>query len=350
MAWNGVQSKQMVSYNAAQEGNITLRLGQSHLVTNKIITKSAMLSKYEVDSTLLTSYADNQLIPKNRWANANFMPLNQTQNLPSNKAGWEWSYITVAPNGDVYATIRYKGIYKQTGGVGDFLPVNEDPVWWNVITAAPNGDIYACDSNGSSGGVGSGQIFKRTGGIGNFENINTLNYIGGSDTTTDVTWTGITAALNGDVYVCGKSSTQGGIYKLQYVSKGNQRFLPYDLSIRMGWSGMTTSPSGDVYAYISNPTTEVTSLHKLINGVFTFVEDIPLEIDNYIIDFKGDEYISVTDGYIGNSSSVLDIFKRTLGSSSFVRLNQVQKNWTGLAATPSGRIYACAYSGDIYIK
>ena len=71
------------------------------------------------------------------------------------------------------------------------------------------------------------------------------------------------------------------------------------------------------------------------------------KIESYIIDVRGDEYITVGPS---SPNSQIGIWRRTAGSSSFVRINQLLKNWFGMASTPEGRIYACAYNGDIYKK
>ena len=52
--------------------------------------------------------------------------------------------MTSAPNGDVYACVDGGDIYKQTGGVGNFIPLGQTSRIWSGMTSAPNGKIYAC--------------------------------------------------------------------------------------------------------------------------------------------------------------------------------------------------------------
>jgi hypothetical protein len=105
--------------------------------------------------------------------------------------------MTVAPNGDVYA-VDYGNlgsggdIYKQTGGAGNFNALSQTHRNWRGITATPNGDIYAS--------VYNGDIYKQTGGIGDF--------IATGQTPNN--WYGMTSTVNGDVYV---ASISGDIYR-----------------------------------------------------------------------------------------------------------------------------------------
>jgi hypothetical protein len=53
-----------------------------------------------------------------------------------------------APNGDVYAYVSNVDIYKQTGGIGNFIALSQTSRDWRGMTSAPNGDVYACVLNG----------------------------------------------------------------------------------------------------------------------------------------------------------------------------------------------------------
>jgi hypothetical protein len=64
MAWNDVASNQMVSFTDAQGGGFTLNAGQSAITSNQCITKSEALTIYDLSSSAMQSFANNQLVPK----------------------------------------------------------------------------------------------------------------------------------------------------------------------------------------------------------------------------------------------------------------------------------------------
>jgi hypothetical protein len=103
--------------------------------------------------------------------------------------------MAAAPNGDVYAAVLNGDIYKQTGGTGNFVALGQTSRRWDAMAAAPNGDVYA----GIQGGV-----YKQTGGIGNFISLD--QPIAGLY--------GMAAAPNGDVYA---AANGGDIYKMPAV-------------------------------------------------------------------------------------------------------------------------------------
>ena len=67
MAWGDLASNQMVSYTDAQGGGFTLQPGQSSVTSNQCMTKDNALAKYILDSSYMSSYAGNQLVPKSAW-------------------------------------------------------------------------------------------------------------------------------------------------------------------------------------------------------------------------------------------------------------------------------------------
>jgi hypothetical protein len=64
MPWNDLASNQMVSFIDAQTSGFPLKSGQSHVTSNQCMTKSEILTKYNVT---ISGYDDNQLVPKNGW-------------------------------------------------------------------------------------------------------------------------------------------------------------------------------------------------------------------------------------------------------------------------------------------
>jgi hypothetical protein len=69
-----------------------------------------------------------------------FVRLNQTPR--------DWSAMAAHPNGDVYA-VAVGWIYKQTGGVGDFLIQTPLGGGWTSVAVGPDGNLYGCVQNGS---------------------------------------------------------------------------------------------------------------------------------------------------------------------------------------------------------
>lgn len=67
MPWATLASNQMVSYTDAQGGGFTLQPGQSAVTSNQCMTKTDATTKYVLDTSYLTAYASNQLIPKSVW-------------------------------------------------------------------------------------------------------------------------------------------------------------------------------------------------------------------------------------------------------------------------------------------
>lgn len=71
MAWGDLTNSQMVSYVEASTSPFSLVPGQSHFTTtpaaNQCMTKANALGRYVLNSSYMSSYADNQLVPKSTW-------------------------------------------------------------------------------------------------------------------------------------------------------------------------------------------------------------------------------------------------------------------------------------------
>ena len=72
MAWNDLANNQMVSEADAATAGFTLNSGQSHGSSNQCMTKSAALTKYNINASAMSSYANNQLVPKGSWGISEF--------------------------------------------------------------------------------------------------------------------------------------------------------------------------------------------------------------------------------------------------------------------------------------
>ena len=67
MSWSGLASNEMVTFTNAQGGGFTLNSGQSSVTSNECMTKSQALTKYNLDASAMSAYANNQLVPKSVW-------------------------------------------------------------------------------------------------------------------------------------------------------------------------------------------------------------------------------------------------------------------------------------------
>lgn len=63
----GQASNQMVSFTQAQSLGFSLNSGQSHVTSNQCMTKSDALTKYNLNASAMSSYANNQLVPRSVW-------------------------------------------------------------------------------------------------------------------------------------------------------------------------------------------------------------------------------------------------------------------------------------------
>jgi len=222
-----------------------------------------------------------------------------------------WRAMTTGLNGDVYACVYGGDIYKQTGGVGDFIALSQTSRNWIGMTTGLNGDVYAC--------VNGGDIYKQTGGVGDFNALS----------QTSRAWREMTTGLNGDVYACVNAED---IYK---QTGGVGDFVALSQTSR-NWTGMTTGLNGDVYANIYGG-----DIYKQTGGVGDFVALSQTSRNWYgmTTGLNGDVYACVDGG---------DIYKQTGGIGNFIALSQTTRNWTGMNTCLNGDVYASNYGGDIY--
>jgi hypothetical protein len=68
MAWNNLSPFQIANFTDIQTSGFSLLPGQSHITSNKCMTRSEIMSKYDV--WVSNAYASNQIIPKR---NINFL-------------------------------------------------------------------------------------------------------------------------------------------------------------------------------------------------------------------------------------------------------------------------------------
>lgn len=70
MAWIDLADNQIPTYTDLSTSGLTLKSGQSHVSSTQCPTKAQLNAKYSLSPSLLTSYADNQLVPKSNLASA----------------------------------------------------------------------------------------------------------------------------------------------------------------------------------------------------------------------------------------------------------------------------------------
>ena len=63
----GQASNQMVTFTAAQSLGFSLNSGQSGVTSNQCMTKNDALTKYNLSSSAMSAYANNQLVPRSVW-------------------------------------------------------------------------------------------------------------------------------------------------------------------------------------------------------------------------------------------------------------------------------------------
>ncbi len=205
-------------YGAKQIDGTLIKAGDKQLLLSAFKTDGAALTAPVLGDTVSIGGGDvyasvfNGDIYKQAGGIGDFMALGQTSR---NRFG-----MAVAPNGDVYASVYSGDIYKQAGGAGAFVALGQTSRLWVGMAASPNGDVYACEANGD--------IYKQTGGIGDFMALG----------QTSRNWYGMAASPNGDVYA---SVHNGDIYK---QAGGIGDFVGLSQTTRT-WGGMAVAPNVD---------------------------------------------------------------------------------------------------------
>lgn len=122
MAFSDLASNQMVSYTDAQGGGFSLKAGQSNVTSNQCMTKDEALSKYNLSTANMSSYASNSLVPKSVWIPAasnnapttpDFLSYTNGNEFDFNgdgidDYGWYWSVSSDDVGVTAYESILYK--------------------------------------------------------------------------------------------------------------------------------------------------------------------------------------------------------------------------------------------------
>jgi hypothetical protein len=148
-----------------------------------------------------------------------------------------WDALCVAPDGDVYANASGGfglggGFYKQTAGVGDFVAIQltEFIGLGCCLAAKSNGDIYAT--------IIWYDVCKQTGGEGTFNRL----------WSGEIAWWGITTVQNGDVYAVSSGyDAYADIYRFD-----NGAPPRHGLSqTKRGYAGMSANADDDIYIVVN---------------------------------------------------------------------------------------------------
>ncbi|KRB56732.1 hypothetical protein [Flavobacterium sp. Root186] len=217
---------------------------------------------------------------------------------------------------DVFACANGFGVFKQTGGAGNFEFLERSNRQWYGVTVIPSsGDVYAC--------VYNGDIYKQTGGIGSFVALG----------QTKRNWTAMGYnSLTENVYACADG---GGIF---IQTKGTGEFVSLDVS-SLAWFGLAVNSSNsDVYACVNGG-----DIYKQTGGTGSFTA-LGLTSRSY----RGMAINSTNNDVYACAGG--DTYKQNGGTGNFVAMGY---NYTfrGITINQSiGDIYATVESNDIYYK
>lgn len=244
-----------------------------------------------------------------------------------------WWGISINPvTSDIFAVVNNLGVYKKSGGIGFFNEIETGLAenLTGVSVNSANGNVYICTS-------GTGDIYKQSGGIGEF--------VAQNATGSRKNWSGISVnSANGDVYACINS---GDIYK-QSSGSGNWVAQNATGAIK-GWWGVTVNYiTRDVYAC-----EQAGDIYKQTAGSGNFVAQDATGATQL---WSGISVNSITNDVYAcvlGSGGAGKIYKQTEGAGGFVDQDATgaTKNWNSISVNPTnGYVYACVHGGDIYKK
>ena len=119
MAWVDLASNQMPTFTDAQSGGFTLNSGQSSVTSNECMTKSQALTKYNLNSSNMSAYASNQLVPKSTWVSGVSYDL-YNANQYACGGGIVGTAVVALPSG---TTVEYSKYYYSYVDVGTYAYV-----------------------------------------------------------------------------------------------------------------------------------------------------------------------------------------------------------------------------------
>jgi hypothetical protein len=146
MAWNDLASNQIPTFTDLQTSGFTLNAGQSAVTSNECLTKTQALAKYNLSTSLMSSYASNQLVPKSNYASGSVT--SYSINLD------RYGYSTVATSCSTPPDVRtyYSSVSSVVVGTQLYLDAALAYTWglantlWHLEYGT--GKIYQVDTNG----------------------------------------------------------------------------------------------------------------------------------------------------------------------------------------------------------
>lgn len=237
-----------------------------------------------------------------------------------------WYGMTVAPNGDVYAAAYGAGIYKQSGGVGSFVLIDNNRTDYYFMASTNTGDVYTTIQLGFGPG-----IFKQTGGAGSFVQISDSGQ----------SWYGITINQNNnDMY----ATTATEIYK-NAGSTGTFVLITPSSVPDIGWMHggirqIAVAPNGDLYLTVDYATAPI---NVMLNGGTAITEIVGSEGA-----WTGIAAAPNGDIYACQNGGTIWVKKSTNPGFTEITPNQVGA-WVAMAVSSTGNVYADIYNGDIYV-
>jgi hypothetical protein len=231
--------------------------------------------------------------------------------------------LAYAANGDIYAVCD-GGIYKQYGGEGDFITLNQPAYNWSCVLVLPNKDVYA--------GVLNGDVYVQIGGEGDFTALGLTHYY-----LTGLSYSPVSGNLYGTV-------TAGEIQK----RVGNTGDWVEAYYATRYWYGTCVDLDNNVYAsnMVSYGGGDMPGIYTQNNetGDFSLSFLSGFNCDSLTVNpVNGDVYVATS-----TFSSEGQIYRKPYGGGNFISMYQTNRLWRGITATPSGIIYAAEYGGDIY--
>jgi hypothetical protein len=159
MAFSNLASNQMVSEADAATGGFALQSGQSHGSGNLMMNKSAATTKYNLDTSALSSYASNQLIPKSAWVSG--IPVSEPPtSINLTTPGGGSRSLNFTWNAGINATGYRLGLFKDSVLQGSFIDLGNVLSYSEVVTSAGQwkGIIYSTNAAGQSAGYNISNI------------------------------------------------------------------------------------------------------------------------------------------------------------------------------------------------
>ena len=160
MAWNSLADNQMVSYADARDCGFFFVPGRVPPNTDQCVSKEDALYYFQIGSTPLASYANNQLIPKSVWVATFFsswyyqsyttttQTTSGTVTITGTNATFNARAVVIDAGGTCNTSITINGntvsVYRPIPGTSDSTSFSLAPGTYSYsVTVTSNGGSYA---------------------------------------------------------------------------------------------------------------------------------------------------------------------------------------------------------------